>query len=318
MYNFSKRWNVESLVAIRGKRVLPKLRVTTLDEAAAAEIAGIDLISVPPSLGVRTSLSRGLHRMPLPSLVTISGISAAPMITFDGQWPCSSMELTASTVRGRWLRSGCWRITGFLSVVMSGSCRPRRPGQEAPKRSASHSARPNSSGNNAPPTRMPGPLRSKSRLCPKRLPKSSRKGTNLFLISMGGGSKGHAQYLFGEDVLGENENHMPRHAKKYADFLGEYRRLQDMRIDAMRAYADEVRTGAFPSEPYIVHADEGVAGPIPGMARQGRVGWVGVIAGRLERSGSEIRMPFGAGLSHQDAPMDPESAIKARLAQTPT
>jgi len=50
MYNFSKRWTVESLRDARGKKVLPKLRVVTLEEAAAAEAAGIDLLSVPPEL----------------------------------------------------------------------------------------------------------------------------------------------------------------------------------------------------------------------------------------------------------------------------
>ena len=50
MYNFSKRWNVESLRNARSKKKLPMLRTVNLEEAAAAETAGIDLLSVPPEL----------------------------------------------------------------------------------------------------------------------------------------------------------------------------------------------------------------------------------------------------------------------------
>ena len=37
MYNFSKVWNVETLRAARGKKILPMLRVVTLEEASAAD-----------------------------------------------------------------------------------------------------------------------------------------------------------------------------------------------------------------------------------------------------------------------------------------
>ena len=37
--------------------------------------------------------------------------------------------------------------------------------------------------------------------------------TSMFLIYMGGGASGHAQYLFSDDVLGQNAGKVPRHAK---------------------------------------------------------------------------------------------------------
>lgn len=78
--------------------------------------------------------------------------------------------------------------------------------------------------------------------------------TGLYLISMGGGGAGHAQYLFAEDVLGQNTGHVPRHAKRYADFAAELARLQDKRIAAMRAFAEDVVQGGYPSDDYVVHA----------------------------------------------------------------
>ncbi|NKF31337.1 3-methyl-2-oxobutanoate hydroxymethyltransferase, partial [Pseudomonas sp. BGM005] len=45
-----KRATVADLLAEKGKRQLTMLRVTSLEEAEAAEKAGIDIVSVPPSL----------------------------------------------------------------------------------------------------------------------------------------------------------------------------------------------------------------------------------------------------------------------------
>jgi 3-methyl-2-oxobutanoate hydroxymethyltransferase len=80
------------------------------------------------------------------------------------------------------------------------------------------------------------------------------KHTSLFLISMGGGAGGDCQYLFACDVLGTNTGHVPRHARQYANLANEYARLQDLRISAFRAFAADVRSGAFPAEPHLVAA----------------------------------------------------------------
>ncbi|MGO7428188.1 3-methyl-2-oxobutanoate hydroxymethyltransferase, partial [Rhizobium ruizarguesonis] len=45
-----RRATVADLLAEKGKRQLTMLRVTSLEEADAAEKAGIDIASVPPSL----------------------------------------------------------------------------------------------------------------------------------------------------------------------------------------------------------------------------------------------------------------------------
>lgn len=45
-----KRATVADLLSEKGKRQLTMLRVTSLEEADAAEKAGIDIVSVPPSL----------------------------------------------------------------------------------------------------------------------------------------------------------------------------------------------------------------------------------------------------------------------------
>ena len=76
--------------------------------------------------------------------------------------------------------------------------------------------------------------------------------TSLVMLSMGAGTGCDAQYLFAEDVLGQNRGHYPRHAKVYRNFAAEYDRLQQERIAAFREYADDVRSGAYPEKGHLV------------------------------------------------------------------
>lgn len=64
--------------------------------------------------------------------------------------------------------------------------------------------------------------------------------TGLFLISVGAGPAGHVQYLFSDDVLGQNRVRVPRQAKVYANFAAEEDRQQQMRIEAMGRFMQDV------------------------------------------------------------------------------
>ena len=59
---------VASLRALKGKGQLTMLRVMTLDEAAAAEQAGIDIVSVPDSL-----VTHPRYREVAPTLFSMTG-----------------------------------------------------------------------------------------------------------------------------------------------------------------------------------------------------------------------------------------------------
>ena len=93
---------------------------------------------------------------------------------------------------------------------------------------------------------------------PHAITQAIAEKTSLFLISMGAGPAGHAQYLFTDDVLGQNRGHIPRHAKVYADFASEQDRMQQMRIAAMTAYATDVHGGAYPGPEHLVESETGV------------------------------------------------------------
>jgi 3-methyl-2-oxobutanoate hydroxymethyltransferase len=79
--------------------------------------------------------------------------------------------------------------------------------------------------------------------------------TSLFMISMGSGAGCHAQYLFSQDILGYNSEHVPRHAKQYRNFAVEHERLQRERESAFRELVAEVTTGAYPGAEHQVGID---------------------------------------------------------------
>ena len=79
--------------------------------------------------------------------------------------------------------------------------------------------------------------------------------TSLFLLSMGSGTGCDAQYLFAEDVLGQNRGHMPRHSKVYRNFAAEFDRLQQERIAAFSEFVADVGSKAYPEERHIVRMD---------------------------------------------------------------
>ncbi len=72
------------------------------------------------------------------------------------------------------------------------------------------------------------------------------RATPLIIISMGSGAGCDVQYLFGVDVLGETKGRIPRHSRVYDDFATEYVRLQDRRVKAFGAFAADVAGGRFP------------------------------------------------------------------------
>ena len=82
--------------------------------------------------------------------------------------------------------------------------------------------------------------------------------TTMLLMSLGSGPGCDTQFLFSDDILGDYDERIPRHAKAYRNFLAEYRRLQDERVAAFSEYIADVREGRFPEAGHLVSMDETV------------------------------------------------------------
>ncbi|MFO1034008.1 MAG: 3-methyl-2-oxobutanoate hydroxymethyltransferase [Hyphomicrobiales bacterium] len=91
---------------------------------------------------------------------------------------------------------------------------------------------------------------------PVRLADYITRSTPLITMGMGCGSACDTQYLFSSDVLGTNPGHYPRHSKKYADFLTLEAELQERRIAAFKAFAQDVESGGYPEPRHEVAMDD--------------------------------------------------------------
>ncbi|MEZ5279182.1 MAG: 3-methyl-2-oxobutanoate hydroxymethyltransferase [Acidimicrobiales bacterium] len=78
---------------------------------------------------------------------------------------------------------------------------------------------------------------------------------DLLTIGMGAGSGCDAQYLFATDILGDNEGHIPRHAKVYRDHRAEYKRLYEDSIAAFSEFRADVISGAYPTPQHSLGID---------------------------------------------------------------
>ena len=92
---------------------------------------------------------------------------------------------------------------------------------------------------------------------PDRVGEMISKNTTMLMLGMGAGPGADAQYLFTEDVLGHTSGHKPRHAKTYRNFAAEYERLQKERVAAFREFIADVHSGAYPAPEHIVPIEDG-------------------------------------------------------------
>ena len=249
----SQRHTVASLLAARGKHQFAMLRVETLDEAAAAEAAGVELFSVPPAMILDSrfrEVAPNAFAFPGDNFYEIGGTDdflrwAMPMVKHGAD----AVYCSGSLATVRVLAEHAIPVCGHVGLIPSK--RTWTGGFRAVGKTLDSAKR---VWEQVKDLEQAGAFAAEIEVVPQQITEAIAEKTPLFLLSMGGGSAGHAQYLFSDDVLGQNRGHVPRHAKVYADFAAEYDRLQQMRIAAMKAFADDVHGGAYPSAEYLVEA----------------------------------------------------------------
>ena len=252
-----KRLTVADLRDLRGKRQLAMLRVETLEEAEAAERSGVELLSVPPSMIFDRRFRDAAptaFAFPGDNFYEIGDTSdflkwAFPLFKAgaDGVYCSGSLQ----TVRA--LADHGIPVCGHVGLIPSkatwtGGFRAVGKTLESAKLV----------WNQCVALQEAGAFAVEIEVVPHSITDAIARKTDLFLISMGAGPAGHAQYLFSDDVLGQNPGHVPRHAKAYANFAAENVRLQQLRIDAMTAFTTDVQTGNYPAPQYMVGSDPDV------------------------------------------------------------
>ena len=255
----AKKYSVCDLRQLKGKRCLIHVHVKSPDEAAAAEAAGIDLLSCSydtAAAQVRFPLLVAAAPNSFLSAATPHGMASpeeAIRVGFEAlEQGASSVYCSASP----WMIEAMARegipVVGHLGMV------PRHATWTNVRAIGKTAVEARQLYEQMKRLENAGAYAAELELVPHPLASYLCKKTSLLLMSLGSGNGCDSQFLFSDDILGDYDERLPLHAKAYRNFLKEYRRLQEERVAAFKEYTDDVRSGRFPEARHLLTMDEAV------------------------------------------------------------
>ena len=241
---------VADLRAAKGKRQLTMLYVDTLEEAAAANAAGIDMLSIIDPVWTPQMREAAGH-----CFVQV-GLLYGQLCTYEDYLRAAHrvIQLGGDAV---YCAASLDTITKLaaegIPVISHVGLIPSKAtwtgGFKAVGKTADSAM---SVFNHVKQLEAAGAIGAELEVVPDRVAAEISKRTSLVMLSMGAGPGGDAQYLFAEDVLGYTRVRQPRHAKVYRNFRAEYERLQAERVAAFGEFRTDVESGAYPAKEHMV------------------------------------------------------------------
>ncbi len=267
-----KKYTVYDLQQLKGKRCLTHIHVKSPEEAAAAEQAGVDLMSC--------SFDSPEAQARLPKLV-----AAAPNSFLSGATPHGmasteeairigfrALEMGASSVycsASPFLIEAMAReripVVGHLGMI------PRHVTWTGYRAIGKTEAEATQLYQRLKTLESAGAYAAELECVPHNLARFLSSQTTMLLMSLGSGDGCDTQFLFSDDILGDYEERLPRHAKAYRNFLEENRRLQRERIAAFSEYIADVKEHRFPQASHLVAMDDGVLKNVIAAVSEGRL-----------------------------------------------
>jgi 3-methyl-2-oxobutanoate hydroxymethyltransferase len=251
-----KKYTVHDLQQLKGKRCLTHIHVKSPEEAAAAEEAGVDLMSCSfdtPEAQARLPLLVAAAPNSFLSAATPHGLASreeAIRIGFRAlEIGASSVYCSASPFIVEAMARERLPVVGHLGMVprhvtWTGYRAIGKTVEEAKELYGRMKELENA-----------GAYAAELEVVPHNLARWLCSQTKLIVMSLGSGSGCDTQFLFSDDLLGDYEERPPRHAKVYRNFLAEHRRLQQERIAAFGEYIADVKAGRFPEACHLVEMD---------------------------------------------------------------
>lgn len=254
-----KKYTVYELQQLKGKRCLTHIHVKSPEEAAAAEEAGVDLMSCSfdsPEAQARLPHLVAAAPKSFLSAATPHGLASpeeAIRVAFRAlETGASSVYCSASPfIIEAMAREGV-PVVGHLGLVprhvtwtgYRAIGRTVKEAQELYRRMKT--------------LESAGAYAAELEVVPHNLARFLSSQTKMLLMSLGSGTGCDTQFLFSDDILGDYEERPPRHAKAYRNFAAEHRRLQQERLAAFREYIADVHGGHFPEPGHLVEMEAGV------------------------------------------------------------
>ena len=256
-----KKYNVYELQQLKGKRVLTHIHVKSPEEAAAAEEAGVDLMSCSfDSPEAQLRFPRIVEAAPTSflSCATPHGMASAEeaiRTAFEAlELGASSVYCSASPKIIEAMADEGIPVVGHLGLV------PRHVTWTGYRAIGKKPAEAKRLFERMKELENAGAYAAELEVVPHQLASYLSQNTKMILMSLGSGSGCDTQFLFSCDILGDYDERIPRHAKSYRDFGAENRRLQQERIAAFSEYIADVKDAKFPTADNTISlADEDFA-----------------------------------------------------------
>jgi 3-methyl-2-oxobutanoate hydroxymethyltransferase len=256
----TRNYTVKDLRDLKGKRVLTETLPFSPEEAAAAEEAGIDLMKVrfdpkQPELAARIRKAAPNTFMSF-SVPLVAAATEAEAVRLGYQ----AMEVGADGIMCQWSprfvaaaaeagipieghaglvpRKSTW--TGGLRAVGKTLEEALWVYQEIKKLEEA------------------GAWAVEVEVIPAELLAEITRRTTLLTSSIGAGPGGDIQFLFADDILGNNGPPYPRHTKQYRDFFKLKQQMQAERVAGFREFIEDVRSGGFPAQQHVIKAPDGL------------------------------------------------------------
>jgi 3-methyl-2-oxobutanoate hydroxymethyltransferase len=232
------------------------LRVLTLEEAEAADRAGIDIVSVPPEL-----ICDPRYRDAAPNLFTMPGDNFFEIGTADDfvRWAfrvykasADAVYCSASLATVKRMADEAIPVIGHVGLIPSRAT--WTGGFKAVGKTAIQAI---DVFNAVRQLEAAGAIGAEIEVVPVEVATAISQRTPLIMLSMGAGAGCDAQYLFADDILGQTKGRVPRHSKVYRNFSAEFERLQAERIAAFQEYVADVNSAAYPEDRHIVNMPSG-------------------------------------------------------------
>lgn len=269
MIRMRKKFTIYDLKKLKGKRCLTHIHVKSPEEAVAAEMAGVDLMSCSfDSVDSQARLPKLVEAAPNSffSVATPHGLASqedAIRIGFQ------ALEMGASSVycsASPWIIEAMVRegipVVGHLGLV------PRHVTWTNYRAIGKTAEEAEILYKKMKELESAGAYAAEIECVPHQLASWLCGETSMLLMSLGSGSGCDTQFLFSDDILGDYDERVPRHAKAYRDFLGEFRRLQEERIAAFKEYIADVGSGSFPDSSHLIEMDENEFKVLKGLIKE--------------------------------------------------
>ena len=255
-----RNYTIKDLRDLKGKRVLCETVPFSVEEAAAAEEAGIDTMKVrfdPKNPDLAIAIRKAApHTFMSFSVPLVAAASETEAVRLAYQ----AMEIGADAIMCQW-------SPRFIAAATEAGVPVQGHAGLVPRRSTW------TGGLRAVGKTLDealwiyeqiksfekaGAWAVEVEVIPAALLAEISKRTTLLTSSIGAGGGGDIQFLFAEDILGNNGPPYPRHSKQYRNIFKMKQEMQAERIAGFKDFIRDVQSGGFPGPEHVIKAPDGL------------------------------------------------------------